>query len=359
MTRSLRARTAKGYAVTEKDLKETRSSTATSEASSLLDTPEERSRNNSISSLSSTEDRSIIPFPELDVPVIDFEIPEPYLESQLRHTKTEPLKPTSIIPNYDLNTFFALAQPKAIMPTETPQIFHGDGQKSENPADFLKSFNRAMRQQTITASIDKLDAFSDYLGTGSDAETWFKTLTTTSKVSWTTFVTAFETRWPPIIVVEKTKAEHERELLEHLLADAEVGTKTTLYDRECWTHEAWATKALQLATSAGIAASTSMIWQVRGKLPSVIKDLLKVDKYTDWSAFTKEVKELKGNRILEKKEQYTKQEREVSMLRADVARLQQRNSTQNPITALQNQFSRMSVNAPKAPSAPIGNSTIT
>ncbi|KIK34010.1 hypothetical protein CY34DRAFT_40114, partial [Suillus luteus UH-Slu-Lm8-n1] len=186
---------------------------------------------------------------------------------------------------------------------ETPQIFHGDGRKSENPADFLKSFNRAMRQQSVTVSIEKMEAFSDYLGTGSDAEIWFKALTQSSKTSWIVFVAAFEDRWPPIVVAEKTKAEYERELMEHLMSDAEVGTKTTLHDRECWTHEAWAAKALQLASRAGIAASASMIWQVRGRLPSVIKDLLKADEYADWNAFTTEVKELKGNRVLEKKEQ--------------------------------------------------------
>ncbi|KAG1738816.1 uncharacterized protein EDB91DRAFT_1248976 [Suillus paluster] len=116
-----------------------------------------------------------------------------------------------------------------------------------------------------------------YARTGLDTEKWFKALTSNVKTTWILFVNAFESHWPPIIVAEKTKAEHERELLEHLMLDVEVGTKTTLYDRECWTHEAWATKALQLAASAGIVGSTSMIWQVRGRLPSVIKDLLKVE----------------------------------------------------------------------------------
>lgn len=90
-----------------------------------------------------------------------------------------------------------------------------------------------------------MDAFSGYLGTGSDAEIWFKALTQNSKISWPIFVAAFEDHWPPIIVAEKTKAEYKRELMEHLLSDTEVGTKTTLYDRECWMHEAWAAKALQ------------------------------------------------------------------------------------------------------------------
>ncbi|KAG2338312.1 hypothetical protein BDR05DRAFT_893881 [Suillus weaverae] len=244
------------------------------------------------------------------------------------------------------------------MPTETPQIFHGDGHKSENPADFLKSFNCAMRQQSVTVITDKVEVFGNYLGTGSDAEVWFKALTPSPKASWAAFLAAFEDHWPPIVVAEKTKVEYERELIEHLLPDAEVGMKTTLYDRECWTHEAWATKALQLASRAGIATGTSMIWQVRGRLPSVIKDLLKADEYTDWAAFTTEVKGLKGNRVLEKKEQHSRQEHEVNMLCADVARLQQRNPTQNSLATLQNQFARMSVNSTKAPSIPLSNNTI-
>ncbi|KAG0698802.1 hypothetical protein DFH29DRAFT_809868 [Suillus ampliporus] len=241
--------------------------------------------------------------------------------------------------------------------TEAPQIFHGDGRKTENPADFLKSFNRAMRQQSISSSSNKLDAFGDYLGTGSEAEVWFKALGAPDKATWTAFHSAFEIRWPPIVVAKKTQAEYEKELLEYLLTDAEVGTKTTQYDRECWSHEAWATKALQLASSAGIATSTSMIWQVQGRLPSVVKDLLKNDEYANWEEFTKEVKELKGSRLLEKKEQYLKQECKVNILRADVARLQQRNP-QNPITALQNQFSRMSINPPKILNMPL-NSNVT
>jgi hypothetical protein len=116
---------------------------------------------------------------------------------------------------------------------------------------------------------------------------------------------------------------------------------------------------LQLATSTGIALGTSMIWQVRGKLPSVVKDLLKDMEYANWAEFTKEVTELKGTRLMEKKEQYAKQEHEVSLLCADVARLQQRNVTQNPITALQNQLSQMSINPAVTSNTPCSNNTVT
>ncbi|KAG1808111.1 hypothetical protein EV424DRAFT_1329118 [Suillus variegatus] len=234
---------------------------------------------------------------------------------------------------------------------ETPQIFHGDGRASENPADFLKSFNRAMRQQSITVSTNKLDAFGDYLGTSSQAEVWFKALPSADKVSWPTFVTAFEVRWPPVKIAEKTKAEYEKELLDHILQSMEVGKKTMLHDRECWSHVAWAAKTLQLATSTGIAQSTLMIWQVRGTLPDIVKDLLKDEDYTNWAEFTKAVTDLKGSRLVEKQEQYNRQVQELNALRMDFARIRQRAPAANPIDALQNQLSRMSVSTPTLPTA--------
>ncbi|KAG2337902.1 hypothetical protein BDR05DRAFT_894544 [Suillus weaverae] len=239
------------------------------------------------------------------------------------------------------------------MPTETPQIFHGDGLASENPADFLKSFNCAMREQKVTVSSDKLDAFGDYIGTGSQVERWFKALTSTDKATWPAFVTAFEKCWPPVTIAEKTKAEYERELLDLALQEEEVGKKTTLYGRECWAHIAWAMKALQLATNADIDQGTSMIWQVRSKLPDIVKDLLKDEEYTAWADFTKAVMELKGSRLAEKQEQHLKQTQELKELRADLARVQLRTPQQNPITALQSQLNKLSL----SPAASLNNSS--
>jgi len=360
-TNSLRPRTTKGQAVTNVRLKTNWSnwSTETSTASSPLDTSVHNTPNRSdSSSLSSLEENNEhIPFPELEVPELDFQRPLLEFKTIQRLKKKEPLTSISAVPDYDLAKFFALAKPKAIMPVETLQIFNGDGRASENPADFLKSFNRAMRQQTITQSNDKIEAFGDYLGTSSQAERWFKALASTDKATWAAFVTAFEKRWPPVIIAEKTKAEYEKELLEHVLASGEVGKKTTHYDRECWTHVAWAAKALQLATDAGIEQSTSMIWQVRSKLPDVVKDLLKDEEYKKWEEFTKAVTELKGSRLVEKQEQHVKQAQELRALRADVARMQTRAPVQNPITALQNQLNKMSLSSTMTPPTPAANST--
>ncbi|KAG1744109.1 uncharacterized protein EDB91DRAFT_1050817 [Suillus paluster] len=175
----------------------------------------------------------------------------------------------------------------------------------------------------MTVSTNKLDTFGDYLGTSSQAETWFKNIPATSKATWTTLVTVFEARWPPIKIAEKTNAEYEKELLDHTLQSMEVGKKTTLYDRECWMHIAWAVKTLQLAMNVEIAQSTSMIWQVHSMLPDIIKDLLKDEEYRDWTEFTKAVTELKGNRLVEKQEQHNRQAQELNALRIDLARIRQ------------------------------------
>ncbi|KAG1810505.1 hypothetical protein EV424DRAFT_1349891 [Suillus variegatus] len=288
----------------------------------------------SLSSLSSIEEQSIIPFLELNVPPLELELPRLYTEQSLCHQKTKPLTLTSTIPDYNLDVFFSLAKPKNAMLTEMPQIFHSDRQKSENPADFLKSFNRAMRQQSITTSIEKVEVFGDYLGTGSDTELWFKVLTQNLKVTWPAFVTAFEDRWPPIVVAEKTKAEYKRELMEHLLSDAE-----RVLDARSLGHQ-------------GAAVS------IEGWNSNQFFDDM-ADEYANWSTFTTEVKDLKGNRVLEKKEQHSKQEHEVNRLQADVTRLQQNNPTQSSLAMLQNQFAQMSVNPTKAPSTLPSNSAIT
>jgi hypothetical protein len=159
-------------------------------------------------------------------------------------------------------------------------------------------------------------------------------LASTDKATWAAFIVAFKKHWPPVMIAEKTKAEYEKELLEHVLASGEVGKKTMHYDRECWTHIAWAAKALQLATDTGIEQSTLMNWQGHSKLPDVVKDLLKDKEYKKWEEFTKVVTGLKGSRLVEKQEQHIRQAQELRALQADVAQMQMQVPAQNPITAL-------------------------
>jgi hypothetical protein len=200
-TESLRPRTTEGKAVTNVHSKTNWEnwSTETSTAFSPLDTPESSAHNmpncSSLSLLSSLEEEEEInnnvPFPELEVPELDLELPLFRLKLRPSHSKMELLTSIAVVPDYDLDKFFTLAHPKVSMLTEMPQIFHGDRRAAENPVDFLKSFNRAMHQQTIIQLSNKLDAYGDYLRTTSQAEMWFKALPSTDKISWAAFIAAF------------------------------------------------------------------------------------------------------------------------------------------------------------------------
>jgi hypothetical protein len=49
-----------------------------------------------------------------------------------------------------------------------------------------------MNQQNVTQLNDKLEAYGGYLGTSSQAETWFKALAPSNKITWAAFIAAFK-----------------------------------------------------------------------------------------------------------------------------------------------------------------------
>ena len=77
--------------------------------------------------------------------------------------------------------------------------FHGEDSPDENPWDFLKAFNRVMRENpNITSDAEKIEVFEDYLAGGSTAEEWYDSLPASKHYGWDKFREAFKTRWPPI-----------------------------------------------------------------------------------------------------------------------------------------------------------------
>ncbi|KAG1889502.1 hypothetical protein F4604DRAFT_1915376 [Suillus subluteus] len=326
----------------------------TSTASSPLDTPELSGHNtpsrHSTSSLSSLEEdkqpNNPIPFPELEVPELDIRIP-PLKDQQACHrTKTVQLTSISTVPDYDLGKFFTLSQPKKVMPIETPQIFHGDGRTSENPVDFLKSFNRAMRQQSIADSNDKLDMFSDYLRTSLQAERWFKAIPSKDRATWNAFVAAVR----EAMATSKDRREDKSRVQE--------GVVRAHPERRRHREEEDALRQRMLdARSMGNEGIAAHYWmQVGSKLPDIVKDLLKDEEYSKWEEFTKAVTKLKGSQLIEKQEQHLKQAQELRALCTDLARVQTRTPQQNPIAALQSQFNRMSINSTTPVITPTSNS---
>ena len=179
--------------------------------------------------------------------------------------------------------------------------FHGEDSATENPQDFIKAFNRAMREcTTISTEYEKIEALADYMVGGSAVEEWCNALPSDCQLSWDKLRYAFDQRWPPIQRVAKTTKDYEKELLELTLAEEDVGTIKTKSGVQAWTHVIWAEGALALAKLAKVEKSAVLIWQVRERLPEIVRDLLD-EEYTNWETFTGAVKGLSTGKLKEGK----------------------------------------------------------
>ena len=62
--------------------------------------------------------------------------------------------------------------------------FHGEDSATENPQDFIKAFNRTMREcTTILTEYEKIEALADYMVGGSAAEEWYNALPSNCQLS--------------------------------------------------------------------------------------------------------------------------------------------------------------------------------
>jgi len=103
--------------------------------------------------------------------------------------------------------------------------FHGEDSAMENPQDFIKVFNRTMREcTTISTEYEKIEAFTDYMVRGSAAEEWYNALPSDCQLSWDKLQYAFDQRWLPIQRAAKMTKDYKKELLELTLAEEDVGT---------------------------------------------------------------------------------------------------------------------------------------
>ena len=78
------------------------------------------------------------------------------------------------------------------------QSLYGDGRTSENPQEFLKSFNRLKCITRATLDEEKIEALDDYLVYGSCAEEWYMALNREVVKTWSQLVAEFNKRWPPL-----------------------------------------------------------------------------------------------------------------------------------------------------------------
>ena len=196
---------------------------------------------------------------------------------------------------------------------EVVPLFYGDLTTAENASDFLKAFNRSMLIIPQVTDAQKIDILSNYLGTDSPAEKWYRNLAGAQLTSWDDFTRAFKTRWPLLTsVVTPTSEEYQTELLALMMPESEIGTIKSMGGQKVWAHVKWAWEALELAMLAGIETESTLIWQVKKQLPMSVRKLLD-DEYADWKTFTDAVKGLSTTKLRQEREEIeerTKREEE-------------------------------------------------
>ncbi|KAJ6510919.1 hypothetical protein C8R45DRAFT_814468, partial [Mycena sanguinolenta] len=132
----------------------------------------------------------------------------------------------------------------------------------------------------------KIDAFPDYLVEDSPAEKWFLALqsSATPAMTWAVLETAFHARFPGPEKVERTTQEWERELAGMRLMLTELNTTVNVGSAEVFAHVHFASRLLELAQLAGIAATPSGIWQSRDALPEVMREKVPSTQ-ADWTTY--------------------------------------------------------------------------
>lgn len=226
-----------------------------------------------------------------------------------------------------------------------PLIF--SGKPEENAQDFLRSFRRELRDSDDTA---KTEAFRDFLRTNSDADEWYAGLPDATKNDWALLQAAFHVQYPATARVEKTTAEYERELMEKVLTEKDLGTKVEKAGEEKWSHVAWAEDILRIARQAGVATSKQYISLVRQKLPELLKQKL-ATSYKNWTAFTAAVRAIDPDFIAEGS---ARLKRDAEMHRQLKARIEQLERAQaaapaSPTAPLRARLARATINSNNAP----------
>lgn len=227
---------------------------------------------------------------------------------------------------------------------EQVKSFQGEGD-GENPQEFIKSFNRAMRAAGITGDEDKIAALSDYLVGASKAEEWYDALDRKAITKWDQLATEFYKRWPPLARAVKTTAEYQEDLMNLRLTDAEIATTLSSGGVEAWSHVIWAKKALQLAKMAGIDTGNSLIWMVRDNFPDALKDQVG-SEFKDWEEFVEKVKKADVQKLKDGKKKQEKRDREVKALKQEFHQRLQRVETPQQIdhvNTLTSQFRHLAV----------------
>jgi hypothetical protein len=184
----------------------------------------------------------------------------------------------------------------------TLPLFYGDGREGENGQNWMKRFF-----MTYVGEEEKkrLELLESAMADGSRAEEWFSNLKDEDKASWAEVRKKWDEKWPKTRVETKKKAEAQKELMALTVTEEEMSEKVEKGGREITKVEEWAEKAKVLATEAGVDESDTLIALVHDKLPLAICDKVSA-KQTNWTSFTKAVRDVDKGYLREKAEKAKK-----------------------------------------------------
>ncbi|KAF8950516.1 hypothetical protein BDZ97DRAFT_1617781, partial [Flammula alnicola] len=254
--------------------------------------------------------------------------------SSLRSLSTTPSTETSVTFSFPPTPFIAspiipdtpLPNTDIEMTSQLPGIspFHGDGEKDENPQDFLKTLKQLFLSSTIWDDSRRVEFFASCLKSSSVAEEWYDNLPPTATDTWAHLEAAFKSKWPVKTKPGKTKAEKQQQLEDCVLKEEELGTTKAVDGTEEQAHIVWADKVQRLA--AAIPDTDGLlIGAVRRNLPAALKALVG-DQHATWRSFCDAVHAIPLSLIREQQEA-EKEKKEFRKMKEEMERLKRLQDT--------------------------------
>ncbi|KAJ7602165.1 hypothetical protein DFH06DRAFT_1024187 [Mycena polygramma] len=235
----------------------------------------------------------------------------------------------------------------------TLEPFNGDGTSDTiTPQDFVRRFLREMGDKTDAA---KVKQFKNYLLSGGEADLWLS-LDAATRADWDKTETAFETKWPETVVVQKAQTDYELELGETRLEEKDLGKKESVLGRDVWTHVIWADKMQKLAQGAKVVTGTTYIVHARRNLPNIIKDKIP-STFTDWKEFLTAVRDVDIEHIRDGAEKWRKEQENKKAVEDRIAQLsaelqRQQRAPVSPTAGIRQQMTNTSLQGPRLPPPP-------
>lgn len=208
-----------------------------------------------------------------------------------------------------------------IPPMSTPSAaiapqpsFYGDYENGEEPTNWIRKYQLSLPPSYSDA--DKISRFELQCAAASPAEAWFASLTAANTTSWSTFITAFKTRWPPPAQVALSVAQKKDRIRAVVLKDEEVGVMIEEDRGSEWGHVKWARKIVRMAQGFN-DSQCHLLDVVLENTPEVLRDFLS-DNYSTWADFEADVSKVSASHLLKAKQRLALEKK----LREDVNKLQ-------------------------------------